>query len=314
MIDGQMPTYSCFDFRLRCEFALPELSAAAAADASPLVEIRLGHVPVALAVETPPETGLEVMDGNALLTVPDTARYLVSDGTKITIEPLPGATPRMLRLFLLGSALGILAAQRGLLLLHANAVVVDGAVVAFAGPSGTGKSTLAAWFERAGYEVVADDVCAIRFDESGLPVAWPGLPRIKLWGEAIGALGIETSALEPVIDGLDKYQIPLRTKGSAPRPIPFRALCILARTAGNGPGSIDKLAGRAAFEAIIAQTYRGKYLGPLGLSAQHFAQASQLAARAEVLAVTRAWGFDAFEREAHRIERFLRRAAETACA
>lgn len=48
-------------------------------------------------------------------------------------------------------------AHEGQLVLHASTVEVDGALIAFAGPSGTGKSTLAASLLSAGYRVLGDD-------------------------------------------------------------------------------------------------------------------------------------------------------------
>ena len=113
-----------------------------------------------------------------MLTVDGVGRYLVRGGAEILVDAAGGAAERDVRLFLLGSALGILCHQRGLLPLHANAVVANGAAYAFAGHSGAGKSTLAAHFAQAGYEILCDDVCVISFDEAGQPLAWPGLPRL----------------------------------------------------------------------------------------------------------------------------------------
>jgi hypothetical protein len=58
-------------------------------------------------------------------------------------------------------------------------------------------------------------------------------------------------------------------------------------------------------EAIMAQTYRGLYLATMGLASRHFLQCAALANRIEVYAATRAWGYEAFEREADRLERHL---------
>ncbi|HEY3883742.1 MAG TPA: hypothetical protein VGL62_00945 [Vicinamibacterales bacterium] len=46
--------------------------------------------------------------------------------------------------------------------LHASATVIDGAIVAFAGPCGAGKSTLAAVLERCGYPIACDDGLLLR--------------------------------------------------------------------------------------------------------------------------------------------------------
>ena len=89
------------------------------------------------------------------------------DGNQIVIDAAPDATDRNVRLFLLGSALGALLHQRGLLPLHANAIDLGGGAVAFSGHSGAGKSTIAAWFHDRGHRILADDVCVVGFDQSG---------------------------------------------------------------------------------------------------------------------------------------------------
>lgn len=144
--------YSCFDFRLRSELDLGELIPAEAADdARETVEVRLGTLPELLPGARAAEYDLQVGDDAVLLTVANTPRYLVRGGREIVVDPLPGGSERNLRLFLLGSVLGILCHRRDLLPLHANAIVANGVAVAFAGPSGAGKSTLAAHFQRAGH-------------------------------------------------------------------------------------------------------------------------------------------------------------------
>lgn len=301
MTEGRL--YSCFDFRLRSEIALAELSPAGE-DGRPIVEIRCGGAPERLPGAGETFAGLQAAGEAALLTVSETARYLVRGGREILVDPSPGGSERNVRLFLLGSALGILCHQRGLLPLHANAIVAGNGAHAFAGPSGAGKSTLAAYFAHAGYPVLCDDVCVIDPDRAGGPAAWPGLPRLKLWGDASAAFGHDKSGLDRVLDGMDKYHVALPARQEA-RPVPFRRLYLLGRAESDGEAGIVRLRGRAAMEAIMAQTYRGLYLKPMGLTSRHFLQCASLASRIEVYAARRAWGYDRFDREADRLARHL---------
>ena len=295
--------YSCFDFRLRSEMPLAELNPAShPQDGRPIVEVRIGPVPDALEGGGEICGGLQVAGDEALLTVGGAARYLIRGGREIVIAPDPQGTERMLRLFLLGSALGILCHQRGLLPLHANAIVFGEGACAFAGPSGAGKSTLAAYFARAGHQILCDDVCVLGLGPDELPVAWPGLPRLKLWGDASSAFGHDSGRLERVAEGMDKYHVRLPARTDA-RPVPLRRLYILGR-ADTEP-EIVRLRGAAAMEAIMAQTYRGLYLPTLGLAARHFRQCAALAASIEVYAANRAWGYELFEREAERLASHL---------
>ena len=293
--------YSCFDFRLSSEIPLPELATAGAGDSRPVVPVRLAALPETLAGGRSVGAGLEVAGEEAMLTIAETARYLVRDGREILVEPAPGGSPRNLRLFLLGSALGILCHQRGLLALHANGVVAGDRAFAFAGPSGAGKSSLAAYFAAAGHEILGDDVCAIAF-EDGRPFAWPGLPRLKLWGDTLEAFARERGALEPAVEGMDKYHVPLADPAQ-PRPISFRRLYILSRAQAGAETAIRRLRGREAMDAVLAQTYRGQYLAPLGLSADHFRRCAMLLAHAEVYEASRAWGYERHPGDADRPDR-----------
>jgi hypothetical protein len=302
--------YSCFDVRLRSQIALGELSAADdPADTRPIVDIRLSALPATLPGAPDPIYGLQVAGEDALLSVDGIARFLVRGGREILVDPFEGAAERMVRLFLLGSALGILCHQRGLLPLHANAIAVNGGACAFAGPSGAGKSTLATYFARAGFEVLSDDVCVVGFGNDGSPITWPGLPRVKLWGDAATAFHIDVGGLDRAIEGMDKFHVPL----AAPRrigPMPFRRLYLLDRSEAGAPGEIVRLRGSNVLQALMAQTYRGIYLEPMNLTAQRFRQAAALASRIEVYSAKRAWGYEMYDQEAARLAAHVSQAAD----
>lgn len=56
--------------------------------------------------------------------------------------------------------------------LHASAVSIEDAVVAFAGSSGEGKSTLAALLDAAGSPRLADDIVPVRVGERAATASW----------------------------------------------------------------------------------------------------------------------------------------------
>ena len=86
-----------------------------------------------------------------------------------------------IRVFLLSSAIGALLIQRNFLVLHGCSLEKKGKSIACLGISGSGKSTLAYSLMEAGWNIVADDMVAINSD--GYVV--PGIPRVKLWLDAI---------------------------------------------------------------------------------------------------------------------------------
>lgn len=245
------------------------------------------------------------VEGDALiLSVADVARYRIAGGREIVIDPHPGVSERNLRVYLLGSAMGALLHQRGLLPLHANAVAFEGKAVAFLGHSGAGKSTLAAWFAARGHQVLCDDVCAIRFDESGATFALPGVPRLRLWQDALARLGREASDYERSFDGQEKYDVPVA--GARPDgPLPLGACYLLAGAPG-GDGEpdfegISRLAARGALEALMANTYRGAFVRRIGGSERHMRQCLAIARTIPVYRADRRWGEEAFEAQAEQL-------------
>lgn len=279
--------YSVFGLRLRSDLPLPELLEAEGS-ARAQVTVRIGTVPDAPAGGGGPH----LTNGGLLLVIPGVARYFVKGGSTILVEPQPGVPDSNVRLFLLGSAMGALLHQRGLLPLHANAVEVGGRAFAFMGASGAGKSTLAAWFHDRGFRIVADDVCVVGFAEGGRPQVRPGISRLRLWREALDATGRDVAAYQRSFfgdDAPDKYDVPLARPCSTDAPIPLAAVYLLERSETL---NIEPLTGVAAAEAVFANTYRGVFVPKTGSSHDHWSASIQLIGGAPIYRAQRRWGLD----------------------
>ncbi len=298
---AEVHEYGCFDFTLRSRIPLPELTGRAPDPARPRVAVVPAAVPETLPGVEQQTDHLQVAGDRALLTVPDVARFLITAGARVEFETLPGASARQLRLFLLGSALGVVAHQRGLLPLHANAIVAGTGAFAFCGSSGAGKSTLAAFFEQAGHALLSDDVCAIDMAGGREALAWPGIPRIKLWGDAARALGHDVALLDAVVERADKYHV-ASLRQASPGPVPLRRIYVLGDPQNDCARQFRRLRGQEAVAAVVANTYRGAYLHPLGLAPRHFAQCIELLRTVPVFAASRKWGYDVFVEELERIK------------
>lgn len=297
--------YSCFGLCLDSSLPLPELPEGAPGDprAIPdIITVRLGALPEHLKTAASEGPSLAVVGEDVVLTVKGIARYAVLGGREILIDPFPDAGEKEIRLFLLGSAIGALCHRRGLTPLHANAIVTGSGAVAFAGRSGAGKSTLAAHFQGEGYEVLSDDVCVVSLDEAGQPLAWPGIPRVKLWGEAARAFGHEPADLEQAFSGLDKYHVPLPARGER-RAWPLLRFYVLEDAKAVGTNEITRLKHGEALALLMRQVYRGAYLDPMGVKPQAFRTLAALASRIEVYCAPREMGYDIFRGEAERLER-----------
>jgi hypothetical protein len=278
--------YSLFGMRVRSELPLPELFPASGSG-EPDVIIRLG------AIDEPPSPGIvEVVEDGLLFAIEEAGRYRVVNGREIVIDPIPGIPDRNVRLYLLGSVFGALLHQRGLLPLHANAVQIDGKAVAFMGESGSGKSTLAAWFHDLGFPIIADDVCVVRFDGGGRALALPGLPRLRLWQEALEATGRDAGDFGRSYVGDDrwnKFDVPISIDTAAASECVLGAVYVLDR--GDG-FAVRQLHGVEAAEAMFAHTYRGAYVNALKGEQGHWSTVMRLVQHTPVYHLTRGWGLD----------------------
>lgn len=293
--------YEVFGLRVESQVPLPELLPAEGGGEAD-VSIRLGDLPP---IEGERFDAFAVTPEGAVLNVPKAGRYLVRNGKEIIVEQDPEGSERHLRLYLLGSAFGAVLHQRSLLPLHANSIEIGGRAVAFLGHSGAGKSTMAAWFHDRGFEVLADDVCVVTMD-GGRPMAQPGIPRLRMWRDALEASGRSADGHELSFDDAEKYNVPTRLRARA-GPIGLAAVYLL-RMAEEGAerALVEPLSGIEAIDALVANTYRGGYLAKLGGTQRHLASCLALARSVPIFAVNRLWGKEHLERQLGEIEEHAR--------
>jgi hypothetical protein len=244
-----------------------------------------GEVPRELPVAQEKSNGVryQAIPGLLLLEVPRIARFLIRDGNEIVIDRQPEATDDDLRLFLLGSCMGAILQQRGLLVLHGSMVQVRDACVLFLGNSGMGKTTLAATLARRGYSTLSDDVCAVSIAEDGVPYATSAYPRAKMWVESLQHFGIDPAELRRVRPASEKRTVPLESFCSADR-VPVSCLYVLSSPGARKEAhlSVRSLTGPPRIRVLRDNTYRVEYLRGLNQTARHFQQIVHLASRLPV--------------------------------
>lgn len=258
------------------EMALPELIPCSSKDFAPDVEIHFAPVSTNLPGATQSTFETQTTATDVLIKIPDVARYLIKAGRTILIDAEAGVEVKDVRLFLLGSAFGAIYFQRGYLPLHASVVVINGQAVAFMGESGAGKSTLAAWLNSQGYPLLCDDVCVIRFEADGVPVAYPAFPRLKLWNDALEAFDIDASALQKDYFRADKYHLHVTNKFSMD-PVPLKHMFILQFSDVASKPGIEDIQPAHAVPYLRNNTYRNEYISGLGLTRSHFLDCVKLA-------------------------------------
>ncbi len=292
LAESMMPThaYRVYGLRVRTEIACPGLPDDPHPDRAPDVSIRL--LPPLAQAAPPLENGYyEVRPGTFRLAVQGVGRYLVEQGSRISVEPLAGAAPEEICLFLMGSVLGALLYQRGLFPLHGCAVETRWGAMIFVGPQGVGKSTLAAQFFRRGYRLLSDDVCAVDFSHGALSVL-PALAHLRLCADAYLRLDSPSGAAFHV----DKFIVPMHDR-YCPHPVPLRAVHVLADSAHATP-SFALLHGFDRVRQLLHNLYRPQFLQGQQTQSRLMHAALHIAQDASVAAVSR-------RRDPHQLDGFI---------
>ncbi|PWV90639.1 hypothetical protein DFQ01_14022 [Paenibacillus cellulosilyticus] len=203
--------YDAFGMRIACCIEMPELFACEApVGEQPDVDVVIGDLTDAWSRYGQQGGYYGFGEGLFLLYVPGAAIFEVRDGRRITISPFPEADDRTIRLYLLGTCMGMILIQRRTIPLHGSAIVMDGQAYAFVGESGAGKSTLAAALINSGFQLMTDDVIAVSLDSSGggaLPIVHSAYPQQKLWQNSLEKLEMEAGHYRTIYS--NKFAVPV---------------------------------------------------------------------------------------------------------
>ena len=234
-------------------------------------------------------------DANAQLTVwtesTGAHRFRYHDGTEFLIDreatrvevrweaPLSDADAAV---YLLGPVLGFVLRLRGIVPLHASAVIVGGRAVAFVGDAWAGKSTTAAAFASLGYPVLSDDLLPI-VEAGGAILAYPSHPRLTVWPDSARALFGSTGELPTLTPTYDKRYLDLQAGHRfQPKPVPLEVIYVLGdRVQAHLGWCVEPLAPRAALMALVRNTY-GSYLLDARMRALEFELLSRVVEQVSV--------------------------------
>lgn len=219
--------------------------------------------------------------------------YLWPD--RIVCELWDPSVRSSVELTFLGLVLSYWLERRGVLMLHASSVVVDGVGVLFLATKQGGKSSLAAAMLQRGCSLLSDDISPIRFDGTSFQV-YPGYPQMRLWPtEATRFLG-HFEDLERVHPSETKRQVPVGANG-------LGSFCASPRTLGSiyvperentDRGDIH-IATRAHSQAVIdlvRHSFAPHLVEAVGLQPKRLALFSQLVQHVPVRTLRYPSGFD----------------------
>jgi hypothetical protein len=173
---------------------------------------------------------------------------------------------------------GFVLRLRGVVCLHASAVALNERAIAFIGPGGVGKSTTAAHLSACGYQVISDDVLALR-EEGGVFVVQPGYPGIRLWPASVKLLYGKENALPRLTPNWEKRHLDLRKQKSACRKsLPLAAGYLFApRSEDSNAPRVERLSASEVFVGLVGNTYANGLLNG-DMRAHEFSQLGKLVA------------------------------------
>jgi hypothetical protein len=188
--------------------------------------------------------------GQALLfDAPGIARYYAPSPRQLYIEAYHGGDARQIGELLIATALPMLLWMRGGIVLHAAGIVPAGMdwAIAIAGPSGIGKSTLAAGLIETGAKLVGDDSLWLTLRGNKPVVSGLSVTLFKSGNSASPRTEIE---------------IPAQSRIEGAR---LAAIIALRIASENTRPTTNRLHGVDAFEALLQNRHRPKIPAILGL-------------------------------------------------
>ncbi len=224
MTDKTQRWYTAYGLVVKSEIPLDEFAEIDARQPDVLVEYGDGGwtSPV-------PERGdkIEIRPSHASFWLEQGGGFSVESGRRIVVYPNPEASAGLLRLYVEGMLLAMVLHQRGMCVLHASVIDIDGVSIALMGHVGAGKSSLAGALYARGHRVLSDDNAAIEVSEAP-PAVTPAYPYVKLFPAIASLLGFHNGSLR-TLHPLQGKMAGAVTKGFANSPSPLSRIYVLGR-------------------------------------------------------------------------------------
>jgi hypothetical protein len=182
--------------------------------------------------------------------------YIDSSARSVRAVAAEELAPDILRHLIVDHVVPHLLAIDRALVLHASAVVVDGRAVAFVGPTGAGKSSLAAGFVALRQaRLLCDDYLRLREADGGY-LADASYPGLRLWQDSAAFFADDAERLPQVASYTDKRRWAVSTADSDDAAL--AAIVLLGADPGaDGPTCrAERVGGRDVFAELFQQTFR----------------------------------------------------------
>jgi hypothetical protein len=257
-------SFRIFDLILDCNFQLPELPRVE----TPRADLQVRLLEAAMPAPAPAPWIHHWLDADgcttlslaregdcAVLRCPRAADFRVSaDCRRVEIMAHPTTPAHTLRHLLLDQVLPRVVAQRGRPVLHASAVAVAGAAVAFAGPTGAGKSTLASWFHRQGCPLLTDDALVLETGQGDTRIIG-SYSGSRLWDDSPALEPGVSAQAGPVAHYSDKLRVPGAGGGGQNLPLALLLIVTPGKPGACAHPGFTPLNGAAALMAMVENSF-----------------------------------------------------------
>jgi hypothetical protein len=266
--------YKAFGLKILSEIPLPELINSYEEDKQVDIFIKISTFSDNWSRLVHEKGNFVVYEDMVMFMVPKVALFSIQDGSNIIVSPLGEADLDKIRLYILGTCIGVILLQRKVLPLHGSAVNINGKAYGFIGNSGVGKSTLASAFISKGFQLLSDDVIAVDISKENIPFVMPSYPQQKLWQESLNEFGMETMNYRPLFDRETKYSIPVNSSYISD-PLPLGGVFELVMT-DHEHIEIITIKGLERFQLVFRQTFRKSLINRMRIDEWHFMFSSNI--------------------------------------
>jgi len=290
-----MYSYSAYGLGIHSDLPLPELNAAIVKKDITVQIRKVDNNPLPLIYNQPV---LNITPNEIILSIEEVGTFVIHGGTIIDVSPAPNVEDAVLRRYLIGTIMALLLYQRGLLVLHASSLNINGSAVAFLGNPGSGKSSIAAALHKNGHEIITDDVSAIVFEGDNFKVL-PGYPQIKLSDDVARSLGYDINSSIKLDRQEEKrgYRVNNELIES---PIELRQIYILTEASDQG---IQRVTPQEAVKEIIRHSYPTRFAQPE--NPEHFLKCVNIINKIPLYRLYRSSSLQALPGLAHLVEEHL---------
>ncbi|MHA8061882.1 hypothetical protein PQG22_11500 [Aquirufa beregesia] len=293
--------YLAFGMQIHSGFEISGLYPSTSLESGNTVHVELGKVPESLINEVLEVKPFSTYNENEFIfNIPETAKYYITNGTKVVIEPLTDNFEEVLFYFYTG-VLATVLFQKNILPLHVSGIKLkNNTVMLFAGHQRAGKSSTSIMLQNMGYLPFTDDTAVLDV-ENGICYAHASYPIIRAMEKTLERQQVYSEdKIKPVIGEGFKYGINFHEKFTEQK-LPVSGIVFISEEGDEVTVSAMKAA--EAIKLLKFNIYRKQWVSGMKKEMLQFKTISSIAqSQVHFFSAKRPWEADSFETFAQAIE------------